>query len=99
MSPYYHVAWDGAPGAFTGLVTAAGRHELAAEIFLHQAEAAAVTARLFRIEPGRYRVTARAGERLLFDRRETLGTDARVTFEIPGATRVQVAFTAEPGMR
>ncbi len=99
ISPYYHVAWEGAPGAFTGLVTAAGRHELTAEIFLHQAEAATITARLFRLEPGRYRVTVRAGDRLLFDRRESLGADARVAFEVPGATRVQVAFTAEPGMR
>lgn len=99
ISPYYHVAWEGAPGAFTGLVATAGRHELAAEVFLHQAEAATITARLFRLEPGRYRVTVRAGERLLLDRRETLGVDARVAFEVPGATLVRVAFTAEPGMR
>jgi hypothetical protein len=99
ISPYYHVAWEGAPEAFTGLVTAAGRHELTAEIFLHQSAAATITARLFRLEPGRHRVTVQAGDRVLLDRRETIGADARVTFEVPGATRVRVAIAAEPGMR
>jgi hypothetical protein len=94
MSPYFHVAWEVAPPTFTGLVTAAGAGELAAEIFLHQSEPAPVTARLFRLVPGRYRITVKTGDRVLLDRPEVVGVDHRVTFTVPGATLVQVRITA-----
>jgi hypothetical protein len=95
VSPYYHVAWESAPATFTALVTAAGANALAADIFLHQPDAAPVTARFFRLTPGDYRLTLRAGDRVLLDRRETVGADHRVTFTVPGAVLVRIMLTAE----
>jgi hypothetical protein len=90
LSPYYHVAWETAPPAFTALVTAAGPREFAADLFLHQPATAAINARLFRLSPGPYRLTVRAGDRVLVDRRETVGPDHRATFDLPGATLVRL---------
>jgi hypothetical protein len=95
MSPYYHVAWESAPATFTALVTAAGANALAADIFLHQPDAAPVTARCFRLTPGHYRLTLRAGDRVLLDRRETVGADHRATFTVPGAALVRIMLTSE----
>ena len=91
MSPYYHVAWDGAPPTFTALVGAASKTGLTAEIFLHQKEVAAVSARLFRIVPGRYRLTVVAGDRTLVDRPVDIpARDHRLNVELPGNTLVRL---------
>jgi hypothetical protein len=94
MSPYFHVAWEVAPPTFTGLVTAAGANELAAEIFLHQQDPASITARLFRLTPGRYRIVVKSGDRILLDRPEVVGADHRVTLTLPGSTLVRLRLTA-----
>ena len=99
LSPYYHVAWESAPETFTALVTAAGPREFAADIFLHQTPPATVTARLLRLAPGPYRLTVRAGDRVLVDRRETVGPAHRATFDLPGATLVRLQIIADPARR
>jgi hypothetical protein len=93
ISPYYHVAWEKAPTTFTALVTSASISELAADIFLHQSGPASVTARLFRLTPGRYRLVARSGDSILMDRTETVGADHRVTLDLPGATLVRLSLS------
>jgi hypothetical protein len=95
MSPYYHVAWERAPETFTALVGATGERELSADLFLHQSSPGQVTARLFRLKPGAYKLQLRAGDRLLLNRDETLtAADHRLTFELPGATLVQLRLSA-----
>ena len=95
-SPYYHVAWESAPTTFTALVTAASAGELAADLFLHQPDPAPITARLFRLTPGRYRIIVKAGDRVLVDRPEVVGHDHRVSLTVPGAALVQLRIAAEP---
>jgi hypothetical protein len=95
MSPYYHVAWDETPPSFTALVAAAGPREFTAEIFLHQAEAAGVSARLFRLEPGRYRLRLKSGDRTLLDREEEITASPHVLrLEVPGGTAVRLELTS-----
>ena len=96
-SPYYHVAWDGAPPEFTALVSAAGPREFAAEIFSHRKDNVPVAPRFFRLTPGRYRVTLRdaATGRTLFDREETITALPHVLrLEVPGGTRVNLSVSA-----
>jgi hypothetical protein len=95
MSPYYHVAWDETPRSFTALVANAGSREFTAEIFLHQADAAGVSARLFRLEPGRYRLRLKSGERTLVDREEEITARPHLLrLEVPGGTAVRLELTS-----
>jgi hypothetical protein len=97
MSPYYHVAWDEAPPSFTALVAGAGAREFSAEIFLHQRESAPVAARLFRLAPGRYRVTLRGGERTLLEHEENIvATPHLLRLDLPGGQPVRLDLTASP---
>jgi hypothetical protein len=74
-------------------VGAASRTGLTAEIFLHQKEAAGVSARLFRIVPGRYRLTVVAGERTVVDRQVDIpARDHRLTVEFPGNTLLRLTL-------
>lgn len=96
MSPYYHVAWETAPSTFTALVTDAKDGSLSADIFLHQENSGAITARLFRSAPGRYRLTLRTADRMLLTREENITTaDPRITVSVPGATLVTFTLTRE----
>lgn len=97
MSPYYHVAWDEAPPEFTALVGRAGPRALAADLFLHRKDNASLTARLFRLTPGRYRVTLRTGDRTLLDREENIAAMPHaLRLEIPGGAPVRVELSAAP---
>jgi hypothetical protein len=97
VSPYWHVAWDGAPENFTALVTAAGERELSAEIFLHQEKPAAIAPRFFRLAPGRHRIALRdaASGRVLHEREETIAAAPHaLRVELPGGTLVRLSVSA-----
>jgi hypothetical protein len=97
MSPYYHVAWERAPATFTALVDAAGEHEFTADLFLHQSQSAPITARLFRLEPGAYRLRLSQGDRVVIERDEPIvAPDHRLSFELPGATLVRLHLAPAP---
>lgn len=95
MSPYYHVAWEQTPPGFTALVAAAGARVFSADLFVHGTENASVVARLFRLNPGRYRIVVSAGGRTLSDRTEEISTlPHRLPLTLPGRTAVRIELTA-----
>lgn len=95
MSPYYHVAWEQTPPGFTALVASAGARVFAADLFVHGTENASVVARLFRLNPGRYRIVVSAGGRLVSERTEEISTlPHRLPLTLPGRTAVRIELTA-----
>ena len=95
MSPYYHVAWEEAPAAFTALVTSTGSDHVAADLFIHHGGESHVAASFLRLPPGDYRVSARMAGRRLIDRTERItGRGQRVRLDIPGGAVVSIRVEA-----
>ncbi|MBE2212897.1 MAG: hypothetical protein IAE82_03425, partial [Opitutaceae bacterium] len=93
VAPYFHVLWEGIPESFTALVTDTGAGRVAADVFLHQTSASAITARFLRLPPGRYRLVVASATTRLLDRIETVtGPDHRVTVEVPGASLISLTI-------
>lgn len=55
-SPFGRITWEDTDGNFTALVTDADQHALSVDLFSHSKRKVKVTARLWRLEPGEYRV-------------------------------------------
>ncbi len=95
-SPYYHVAWEGASEYLSALVTAANSRSLSADLFIHRKEPTQLTVRLFRLEPGPYRLQLLDGNKVLSEQAVTIPRiDHRVTIDVPTGTLFTLRIARE----
>ncbi len=67
---------------------------MAADVFLHPKETAGIVPRFLRLAPATYRLTVKAGSKVLVERDETVtGPDHRAKIELPGAETVSIRIT------
>jgi len=93
VSPYYEVTWEGADKDLTILVDQSGSHMLSIQLFSYLDEAQKVTARPWRLEPGKYKLTINGTN---FSHDETIVINKpgqKVQVSVPSKKLVNVKIT------
>ena len=95
-SPYYLVTWENTGDGFTALVRSGDAQTLEVDIFDHGRKSSKLSARLWRLLPGKYTLTVtRDGKRPKTRTVRVKGRGDRVAMTIPAGERVHISLKAK----